>query len=601
MSLLDTLLGRRGKAPARSGEDLLITILIVLVGVLLVVTFVYWATGQVAGRLFGGAWPEVTFASMPGVLSRALSDPGDPAAAWPAAAQALLPGPVGFYAVMAALCLLPAGAAVTALYLVLSGTRAKKAAAPARRRHRRRAFASRRALRPLTVSQPKPGRVTLGRAAGRLLAAEAGQSVVVLGPPRSLKTAGLALPAVLEWQGPVVVTCTSSRLVLDSLERRQELGMVRVFDPAGTLGDQVPRVGWSPLRHAGTWSGAQRAARSLTAATPELVAAPHGPPTAPETPAQAPPGAPTAAVTDLLAAALLGAESTGRAATDALGWLERGERDELERALDTAGVRVGSVTFGELWELGEPLRERVYARAAQVLAPWADAEARTGAAEQLDPAWLLDGGNHTLYLTAPADELPQLRPLLATVLQEVVAAAQERAGRGPRSSGPSGGPPLLLVLDDAADVGALRTLDVHAAAASHGIQVLSMFRSLADVRARYGERAHAVLNGHRARVVLSGTTDPETLDYVANLLGDPGIRARGPEKAERRITPAGVLRDLQPGVGLLLYGSLPPAELSLRPWFKDKSVRALVGARRLAAYGHARPRGPRPARREAAR
>lgn len=589
MSLLGSLMGRRPK-PRPTGEDLILAVVIVIVCVLLAVTFVYWATGQVAGRLFGGTWPDVPFARMPFVLAEALRDPADPAAAWPPAAERLLPGPLGFYTVMAGLLLVPVSAAVTALYLVLRDGRRGAAAPPARRR-RRRSFASRRALRPLLVGSPQPGRITLGRSGGRLLAAEAGESVAVLGPTRSLKTSGLALPAVLEWPGPVVVTSTSARLVLDSLERRQTLGTIRAFDPAGVLGAGMTRVSWSPLHQAGSWSGAQRAARSLAAAAADSIPRPSTLPGVAGDPEEGS-GAVAAATLDLLAAALLAAERTGRAIGDALGWLEGTERDELRDALEAAGVRVATVAFAELWEQEPSLRERAYVRAARVLAPWAGAEARQApAAEQLDPAELLDGGAHTLYLTAPEAEAQAFRPLLATVLQEVVAAAQDHTRRGD--------PRLLLVLDDAADAGAPRTLDVLAAGASQGIQVLSVFTSLTEVRDRYGDRADAVLNGHRARIVMSGTTDPETLDYVANLLGDPEIAGRGQVRDQRRLTPAGVLREPQPGVGLLLYGSLPPVELTLRPWFKDRGVRALVGPGRLAAYTRSRSR--RPPRRPAVR
>src|SRR4029453_15733940 len=68
------------------------------------------------------------------------------------------------------------------------------------------------------------------------------------------------------------------------------------------------------------------------------------------------------------------------------------------------------------------------------------------------------------------------------------------------------------------------------------------------------------------------------------------------------VTPADVLREIQPGEGLLVYGYLPPAELKLRPWFLDPGLRQLAGARGLAMEAPQKPprlprsRRPRPPR-----
>ena len=58
-----------------------------------------WAIGQVAGRLFGGAWPDVHFGDMADVLFAFPKHLSDPQLAWPTPARTLLPGPVGFYAI----------------------------------------------------------------------------------------------------------------------------------------------------------------------------------------------------------------------------------------------------------------------------------------------------------------------------------------------------------------------------------------------------------------------------------------------------------------------------------------------------------------------
>ena len=149
--------------------------------------------------------------------------------------------------------------------------------------------------------------------------------------------------------------------------------------------------------------------------------------------------------------------------------------------------------------------------------------------------------------------------------------------------------PLLVVLDEAANIAPLRDLDVLAStASSHGIQLVSIFQDLAQISTRYGERAQTVVNNHRAKIVLSGISDTQTLEYASRLLGDEEVMhssvTRGVQgslsttesTAMRSLAPANVLRSIRPGEGILVYGHLPPARLRLRPWFKEKLHRKRV-------------------------
>ena len=214
---------------------------------------------------------------------------------------------------------------------------------------------------------------------------------------------------------------------------------------------------------------------------------------------------------------------------------------------------------------------------------------------EIRPDRLLDGGSHTLFVCAPTHEQQRLRPLFATLLHSIVAAVFERASRTGRPLDP----PLLLVLDEAANIAPLRELDTLAStAAGQGIQLVSVFQDLAQLRERWGARAGSIVNNHRARIIGSGIADPETLEYVARLLGDAEIRqfsstagadgqgSTTESSGFRALAPANVLREGRPGRAVLVYGHLPPAGLELRPWFADRSLR------RLAA-GDA-PRGGRP-------
>jgi type IV secretion system protein VirD4 len=227
----------------------------------------------------------------------------------------------------------------------------------------------------------------------------------------------------------------------------------------------------------------------------------------------------------------------------------------------------------------------VFTTAEMVIEAYADpAVLRSAERSEIDPAVLLAGGAPTLYVSAPGHEQERLRPVFATLLQTIITAAYEAANE----RGGCLDPPLLLVLDEAANIAPLRDLDTIAStAAGHGIQLVTVWQDLAQVRARYGERASTVVNNFRAKLVLSGISDPATLEYASRLIGDgevpdhsmtidpTGGRSTTRTRRERRLAPDAELRRIRPGEGVLVYGHLPPARLRLRPWFDEPGLRRL--------------------------
>ena len=88
----------------------------------------------------------------------------------------------------------------------------------------------------------------------------------------------------------------------------------------------------------------------------------------------------------------------------------------------------------------------------------------------------------------------------------------------------------------------------------HGVQLVTVWQDLAQVRARYGARAPTVLNNHRAKLFLPGIADPDTLEYASRLIGDEeatlpsvtrdpkGGRSTTQSRGPRRPTPPENLR-----------------------------------------------------------
>ena len=126
-------------------------------------------------------------------------------------------------------------------------------------------------------------------------------------------------------------------------------------------------------------------------------------------------------------------------------------------------------------------------------------------------------------------------------------------------------------------------------AAGQGIQLVTVWQDLAQIQARYGERASTVINNHRAKIILSGISDPATLDYTSRLLGegqvgdssvttDPhGARSTTRAVRERRLLSDAELRRIKPREGILVYAHLQPARLILRPWYQESELRRRVG------------------------
>ena len=176
-------------------------------------------------------------------------------------------------------------------------------------------------------ARPCPGRLVLGVVSGtvrpRTVAAEATQSLVVVGPTQSGKTTSLAVPAILEWRGPVVAASVKSDLLRDTLARRRARGRVWCVDPAAATG--VPASTWSPLSGCADWRRAARTAADLCETAKADGTTPDG-------------EFWYSTAAKLLAPVLFAAARDGRTMADVVRWVDTQETAEVADALDRAGV-----------------------------------------------------------------------------------------------------------------------------------------------------------------------------------------------------------------------------------------------------------------------
>jgi len=561
------------------------------------VAMVVWAGAALALMVVGaGVVPRLADALA--VVGRLPGAWRDPASAWPSPVAALLPGPVMYW-----VCTFVAAAIIAGLAVVVWRVVSRSPVGTVRRRplgvDGRALFASRRDLAPLIVRGPTPGRFVLGRCGRRLLASEAPPvpgattgrrrdvrrgdrgAIALVGPSRSGKTTA-AIGGILEWTGPAVLSSVKSDLLGVTREWRSSLGEVAVYDPTGAVG--TVSASWSPLHQAGTVAGAQRAARAL------CDAAPRG-------------GVEggldfwLAQAEILLSGLLFVAHHTGRdmgavcewvLSQDRPGELGPGEvRIGIDMLLDSpdADVVAGAIDVSRgllaIWELEDRTRSSVYATTQTLVWPWSDPMvAASSRGRSVDLGWLLTGAN-TVYLSAPIEDQKRLAPAFGGLLNDLVAQVYRHVA----ATGRPLDPPLLIVVDEAGNT-PLRALPEYASTlAGLGVLLVTIWQSVAQLEAAYGKQADTILTNHLSKVFYAGLSDPASLKYVAAVLGDTEVESRSTSASEgtRRsvqlsgtrlaLAPAHALRQMRPGDALLLHGTLPPAHIRTRPYFRDRRLR----------------------------
>ena len=98
----------------------------------------------------------------------------------------------------------------------------------------------------------------------------------------------------------------------------------------------------------------------------------------------------------------------------------------------------------------------------------------------------------------------------------------------------------------------------------------------------YGKAADTILTNHLTKVFYAGLSDPTSIHYIDRILGEAEVDTRSHSAAERLdggsdqfsttrvpLAPAHVLRQMRPGDALLVHGTLPPAHVRTRPFYRS--------------------------------
>jgi type IV secretory pathway TraG/TraD family ATPase VirD4 len=540
-----------------------------------------WLWAGLAGELFGTGWPHLTLTMLWHATAGVAGHISDPRQGFPAHLRRELPGAAGFYLTLALLAVVLGLVAAPAIKLArrrrLSGFGDSKrhGARWARTRdvvplHRRRRDIARATGGNQTVAEATVRGLSLGYRGKRLLRAEERHALVVFGPTQSGKTAGIAIPNILEWAGPAIVVSIKPDLLDATLTARAQRGEALVFDPFGLW--EHPSHTWSPLASARTWNHALETAQRIASAGKMDPTTIKG-------------GSFwSQAAEQRLAPLLYAAARTHRGISDVVRWIYGQGGAELDRIMhelieqtpdeeraDAQHALDAHLAFSQL--AGET-KGSIESTAQLLLSAYrSPTVVRSANGNEITGQRLLNAAN-TVYLISDSRRSKLLRPILMALITELLDHAYQTANNTP---GRKLATPLLVCLDELGNAVPIPNLaEIASTAPSHNIQLISIFHDLAQARERYREQALTAINNHRARMLLPGVADIDTLKYFSDLVGEEELKDPGgpPTSVRRRpLAPSDQLRQIKPQHGLLIYGNLKPAMVRLRLYFNDRKLK----------------------------
>ncbi|WP_369251117.1 type IV secretory system conjugative DNA transfer family protein [Streptomyces sp. R41] len=397
--------------------------------------------------------------------------------------------------------------------------------------------------------------------------------------PRSGKTSGLAIPAILRAPGPVLLT--SNKAARDAftatLDERSQVGTVWTLDPQQIA--HAPRtMWWDILADAHDLAGARRlAGHFVTASVDESSAGDFW----------------STAAANTLTALFLAAARDHRPITDVLAWLaspaDRTPIDLLQDAsLDAVAAQLQGTVAGAV-ETRDGIFETARQYASCLLDPgiagWVTPPNGLETVREFKPEEFATSKD-TLFLLSK-DGGGSASAIIAAAADAVMRAAVIQAERdGGRLDAP-----LLAILDEAANVCKISDLpDLYSHLGSRGVIPITILQSYRQGVRVWGEAGmDALWSAATIKLVGSGIDDADFADKLSRLVGDHDVRTVSVSTSEsgkstsvsmrqERVLPADAIRALPKGSALLLATGIRPALLNLKPWYREPDADRLGAA-----------------------
>src|ERR1035441_10374310 len=178
-------------------------------------------------------------------------------------------------------------------------------------------------------------------------------------------------------------------------------------------------------------------------------------------------------------------------------------------------------------------------------------------------------------------------PLIAALTDAVMGAG----GRGAERSGGRLAPPMVVVLDEAANICRIADLpELYSHLGSRGMVPVTILQSYQQGVSVWGEPGMAALWGAATKKVIgAGIDDPRLARDLATLVGQHDVPvisvSYGDGRASQQVSlrrqeilDAADIRALAPGSALLLATGVRPALVSLRPWYSGPQAAQITAA-----------------------
>ena len=427
------------------------------------------------------------------------------------------------------------------------------------------------------------------------------QGALVLGPPRSGKTSTVAVPNLLAAGGPALAASTKPDLLALTAPERSRYGECLLFDPSGTV-DAPPcvrRVGWSPLAGAKSFEHASLVAEAMVrAARPgsDRGDARHW----------------SERAEALLSVCFHAGGVGGLSFPEIVSAVDCREIDELRAVLARSDAERPLEVLRSITATDSREQSGIWSTASSVLACYRSRGALESAVGDVVDVAGFVRGTGTLYVCAGSDRQRLVAPVVAGLVRDLRTAAYDRAAALSPLGRPGDEAPLLLVLDELANIAPLHDLpSLVAEGASQSVVTLACLQDLSQAADRWGTHvADGFLTLFGSKIVFPGLGDTRSLESISRLLGEidapdssvtrtPTLQALATGRfsvsrtsgfrRERRL-PVDAIAKGRPGMALLLEGVEPSFVVTV-PWFATRSLPPRAGGS-PAPTGLARLLGP---------
>ncbi|MBT2506966.1 TraM recognition domain-containing protein [Streptomyces sp. ISL-98] len=397
--------------------------------------------------------------------------------------------------------------------------------------------------------------------------------IVAIMAPRSGKTSGLAIPAILAAPGPVLLT--SNKAANDAftatVDARAEVGTIWTLDPQ-QIAHHPREMWWDILADARDLAGAKRLAGHFVAASVDESNGSDFWSTA---------------ASNTLGALFLAAASHRRPITDVLAWLASpADRTPVDLLTDAGHDAVAAQLQGTVSGATET-RDGIYETARQYASCLLDPDVAAWVTPSKDlpefKPFTFATSRDTLYLLSK-DGGGSASAIIAAAADAVMRAAVVVAER----SGGRLDPPALCVLDEAANVCKISDLpDLYSHLGSRGVIPMTILQSYRQGQRCWGEAGmDALWSAATIKIIGSGIDDADFADRLSRQVGDHDVQTTSVSTSDggkstsvsmrtERILPPDAIRALPKGKALLLATGIRVAMLDLRPWYKEPSAKVV--------------------------